>query len=133
MATASLTQWFSQASPATIVLLLIAAAVGVGMVLGILYAVVGYVASRGPTHEEEHLEDDYPGSEGQVVLPVGTSQQGKVRLQLRGREIELPAISADENLELGRGDDCVILEVDAGVAKVTRVQALAERIDELEN
>jgi membrane protein implicated in regulation of membrane protease activity len=71
--------------------------------------------------------DDCVGETARVILPVGNDQVGKVRLELKGRTIELLAETEDEGLELSPGQACVIYGLkEDGRAVVTRAAALTD-------
>lgn len=71
--------------------------------------------------------DDCVGETARVILPVGHEQIGKVRLELKGRTIELLAETEDEDLELDVGQVCVIYGLkEDGRAVVTKAAALTE-------
>ncbi len=72
-------------------------------------------------------ERDYVGVTGQVVLPVRAGKRGKVKMHLKGRTIEMFAESADDEVVLDFDEECFVLGVEDGVAKVVHPSALQSR------
>lgn len=106
--------------------------VGLGIAGG-----VGYICGTTMTRLIRNLRrervdsslaaDDCIGETARVILPVGPEQTGKVRLELKGRTIELIAETDDSELELGVGQACVIYGLkEDGRAVVTKAAALTD-------
>src|SRR5262249_37411889 len=76
-------------------LFIAAAAVGMGLLsgLGVSYA---FGRLRRETISSSLQEQDYIGATGRVLLPIARGQQGKVRLEIRGRTLDLIAETEDE-------------------------------------
>jgi membrane protein implicated in regulation of membrane protease activity len=60
------------------------------------------------------------GKEAEIVLSVGPSKRGKIRVSHNGHWIELPASTREDHL-LQRGERVLIVEIHAGEADVTPV------------
>ena len=70
---------------------------------------------------------DCVGETARVILPVSPERTGKIRLEIKGRTVELLAKTEDEGLELAPGQACVIYGLNEdGSAVVTRAAALTE-------
>ena len=71
-------------------------------------------------------ERDYRGVSATVVLPVSKGTAGKVKFRLKGRLVTMRAVPYDESQEfvLDLGQDCLVIEVEEGVAKVMQTSAL---------
>ncbi len=109
--------------------------VGKGTALGLSIG-VGYICGFGITTVLRKLmandvnsslsPKDLTGVVGEVVLPIRRGETGKIRLQLKGRVIELLA-ETDEETELSRGQRCMIYEMtDDGAAMVARTVETTE-------
>lgn len=95
------------ASPLSVALTAIPAA-GVGYLSGVV-AVRVLRALAGQQIGTTLAAGDLVGEVGQLLLPVGPGQPGKMRLQVAGRTVELVAESEDETLDIG--DSAVVLGV----------------------
>lgn len=70
---------------------------------------------------------DCVGETARVILPVAPGKTGKVRLEIKGRTVELMAETEDEDLELAPGQACVVYGLNEdGSAVVTRAAALTD-------
>ncbi len=109
--------------------------VGKGTALGLSIG-VGYMCGFGITTVLRKLTasdvssslspKDLVGVVGEVVLPIRRGETGKIRLQLKGRVVELLA-ETDEEIELSRGQHCMIYEMtDDGAAMVARTVETTE-------
>jgi membrane protein implicated in regulation of membrane protease activity len=67
--------------------------------------------------------DDCVGETARVVLPVSSGRAGKIRLEIKGRTIELVA-ETDEESELAVGQSCMVYEIKDGHAVVARAAEL---------
>jgi membrane protein implicated in regulation of membrane protease activity len=67
--------------------------------------------------------EDCVGETARVVLPVSSDRAGKIRLQIKGRTIELVA-ETDEETELAVGQSCMVYEIKDGHAVVARAAEL---------
>ncbi|MFW6054225.1 MAG: hypothetical protein ACOC9J_05375 [Persicimonas sp.] len=74
-------------------------------------------------------EHDFVAASGQIVLPVREGKRGKVRMHVRGRTIEMPAESADDEVVLDFNEECFVLGVEDGIAKVVHPSALQRSDD----
>lgn len=98
----------------------------IGLISGLGVAYVLHRVNTG-TGGEGVTERDYVGASGQVVLPVGSGKRGKVRMQIKGRTIEMLAESADDEVVLDFNEECFVLGVEDGVAKVVHPSTLQAR------
>ncbi len=105
--------------------------VGLGLAVG-----VGYVCGAAMTRVIKKLSTervdsslargDVVGSTAKVVLPVSPGDRGKIRIEIKGRVIELIA-ETEEDLELERGQTCIVYGIrDDGAAVVARAAELTE-------
>ncbi|MEM9072554.1 MAG: NfeD family protein [Myxococcota bacterium] len=97
------------------VTLVLALAMGGG--LGVLAAGVIRALSRDETSEAAG-EADYIGKSAQVVVPIRKGGVGKVRVEVKGQQVDLLA-EADE--EIGSADEVLVVEMDGTRARVARV------------
>jgi membrane protein implicated in regulation of membrane protease activity len=98
-----------------------------------LAAAVGYVCGASMTAivrriRRERVDsslsaEDCVGETARVVLPVTSGRAGKIRLQIKGRTIELVA-ETDEETELSVGQSCMVYEIKDGHAVVARAAEL---------
>lgn len=65
-------------------------------------------------------ERDYVGLNARVMLPVGGEKVGKVRLQIKGRTIEMPAKAADDDVVFDFNEECFVLGIEDGVVEVVQ-------------
>lgn len=102
--------WASQA-------LIVPAAVGMGLLsgYGVSYA---FGRLRNQVVDSSLQDRDYLGATGRVLLPIARGQTGKVRLELRGRTLDLLAETDDEQ-PLGLRQDVFVYGIERGVLKVT--------------
>lgn len=66
-------------------------------------------------------DSDFRHATAQVVLPFHAGRRGKVQVVSKGRLIELEAVSFDDDddeVVFDFDDECVIIEVEDGIAKV---------------
>lgn len=96
---------------------------GMGLFAGLGVTYVLHVAnqSRG---REGITEVDYKGSIARVILPISRDQRGKVRMQIKGRTVDVLAIGEDEEVVLDLGQECIVLGIEDGVARVVDSGAL---------
>jgi hypothetical protein len=69
-------------------------------------------------------ERDYVGIQAQVVLPVSGERYGKIKLRHKGRILELPARPDDDNVVFALNEECVVLDVEDGVARVAPASSI---------
>jgi membrane protein implicated in regulation of membrane protease activity len=101
---------------------------GLGLAVG-----VGYVCGASMTAIVRRLRrervdsslsaEDCVGETARVVLPVTSNRAGKIRLEIKGRTIELLA-KTDEGIELALGESCMVYEIKDGHAVVARAAEL---------
>lgn len=100
-------------------------------------AVVGYACGYTMTRlirslRRERVDSsvaasDCIGETARVILPVTPDRAGKIRLEIKGRTVELTAETEDQDLELDPGQTCVVYGLtEDGRAVVTRAAALTE-------
>lgn len=95
--------------------------------LGVAYALHLVNQSEG---SEGITDRDYVGASAEVVLPVRSGKRGKVKMHLKGRTIEMLAESPDDEVVLDLNEECFVLGVEDGVAKVVHPSALEKRSGE---
>lgn len=101
-------------------------AMGLGIGTAMAYAMYFVNRDSGGTGVTER---DYVGASGKVVLPVRGGKRGKVQMRIKGRTIEMLAESVDDEVVLDFDQECFVLGVEDGIAKVVHPAAL-ERSDD---
>jgi membrane protein implicated in regulation of membrane protease activity len=92
-----------------------ALAMGFGSGYGVSY-VLGRL--RRDTVSSSLQEQDYIGASGRVLLPISRQEQGKIRLEIQGRIVDLIAETEDEQPLVER-QEVLVYAVERGVLKVT--------------
>jgi len=103
------------------------------LAIGITAGVTGYVSGTVASRVIRHLRsqvvdssvgvDDYLGEVGVVELPIGPEQLGTLRVKMKGRNLELSAVT--ESATLRKGDAAVVYKMrDDGTALVEPAPAL---------
>jgi hypothetical protein len=90
--------------------------IGMGLAAG---TGVAYAMRRLSRQEVTSLVSrrDYSGMTARVLLPVSREQRGKIRLEVKGQLIDLPA-TTDEEAVFGRHDEVFVVEVEEHEAVV---------------
>lgn len=105
----------------------ISLAVGMGLVAGLGSSyLLHYVASNNEGSRALG-EQDFVGVTGRVLLPIQKGQKGKVRVQIGGRSMDLRAETEDEQVVLDLNQECFVLGIEDGIARVVDIKALEER------
>lgn len=106
-----------------------ATSIVMGLIAGVGTSYVLHVANQSEAAKglKEH---DYRGIEAKVVIPFGKQRQGKIRMQLGGKimEVEAEAFDRDEDVVFDFNQECFILEMQDGVAKVVPAAMVREHI-----
>ncbi|MBA2662397.1 MAG: hypothetical protein H0U74_08900, partial [Bradymonadaceae bacterium] len=110
------------ASP--VVTAVLAAIMGFAAGLGVSYVL--HVANRSEG-SAGITEGDYKGTMAKVMLPIKQGQRGKVRMQIKGRTVELLAVGEDDEVMLDLNEDCIVLGIEDGVARVVDSGVLERR------
>lgn len=92
-------------------------ALGVGFVSGLLASVAMRAIARSQTSSGGEV-DDAVGMIGRVLVAVERGKRGKVRIEVRGRHIDLIATTDDEKLE--GGESILVEEMRGTTAHVSR-------------
>lgn len=71
-------------------------------------------------------ERDYVGKTARVLVPVGPSGVGKVRVRVGGQDVDLLA-TTDDPAGFRRADEALVIEVDGTRARIARVDELSRR------
>lgn len=114
--TGSLLTWFGGAEPVTAILAsLTGATVGLGGNYVIKKFAYEHVSSNVTM---EHLR----GKTGQVLLPFGSEDRGKILVEAKGQRLHLTARSLDDdaNEVFEQGDEIVVVRIDGRVAEVIK-------------
>lgn len=69
---------------------------------------------------------DFLGAQAKVLLPIKKGERGRVRVNIDGRTVDMRAETEDEEVVLDMNDQCFVLDIDDGVAKVLDMKALQE-------
>lgn len=72
-------------------------------------------------------ERDMVGLQAQVVLPISGQQLGKVKLRYKGRLMELTARPDEDDVVFAFNEECVVLDVEDGVARVASASSVYDR------
>ncbi|HTE56941.1 MAG TPA: hypothetical protein VK698_39080 [Kofleriaceae bacterium] len=100
----------------------VASAVGYASGLMLTRAIRGLQRGSG---DSSVGEGDLVGATAQVLLPVGAGRTGKVRLQIKGRTLDLMA-ETEEEVEVAVGERVLVIAApSSGHVVVARVGALA--------
>jgi membrane protein implicated in regulation of membrane protease activity len=89
--------------------------------LGVAFALHRVNMSAGG---EGVTERDYVGASGKITLPLRSGRRGKVQMHIKGRTIEMLAESVDDEVVLDLNEECFVLGVEDGIAKVVHPSAL---------
>lgn len=106
-----------------------AAPVATGVVATLLGVGVGWSAAsifRRLQHDQVSGEIELGGlrgAEARVLLAISEEHDGKVRVQVGGQDVDLPARTLDRG-SLARGSTALVVEVRGGVAVVTPIRQL---------
>lgn len=90
-----------------------------GLMAGLAMAYTLFWLNR-PGDSGAITERDYVGLQARVMLPVGAEKVGKVRLQIKGRTIEMPARAADGEVAFDFNEECFVLGIEDGVVEVVQ-------------
>ncbi|MFK7991039.1 MAG: NfeD family protein [Sandaracinaceae bacterium] len=95
------------------------AAIGMGFVTG-FGAVSVFRKLSGTTAGAITESNDYIGKTARVMVPFGNEGVGKVRVDIRGNQVDLLATGLDEDAFEGR-EEVLIVEMDGPRARVARL------------
>lgn len=70
---------------------------------------------------------DYVGASAKVLMPIQGGHPGKVRVVVRGRKVDLLAVSDDAELVFDFDDEVFVLGVEDGVARVVHPGQIQRR------
>lgn len=94
----------------------LALAIGSGVLAGLVAGFTFRALRRTQATTSVSL-DEAIGQMGRVLLPCAKGRVGKVRLQLKGQDVDVLATTADEEIAIGKR--VVVEEVRGGIAHVT--------------
>jgi hypothetical protein len=98
--------------------------VGLGLFAGLFSSYLMHLVDRDDVSAGVTAHD-YVGSSAKVTLPLSGRERGKVRMMVKGKMIEMPAESADDDeVVFDLNEECFVLGVEDGVAKVVHPNAL---------
>lgn len=101
--------------------------VGMGLFAGLFSSYLMHIVNKSEGSEGVTARD-YVGSTAKVTLPLEGRTRGKVRMMIRGKLIEMPAESADDDeVVFDLNEECFVLGVEDGVAKVVHPSALEKK------
>ncbi|MGM0557893.1 MAG: hypothetical protein ACQEVA_16020 [Myxococcota bacterium] len=104
-----------------------ALSLGLGLFAGLFSSYLMYAVNKGGVSAGV-TERDYVGSSAKVTLPLSGQERGKVRMMVKGKMIEMPAESADDDeVVFDLNEECFVLGVEDGVAKVVHPNALQKK------
>lgn len=99
-------------------------AVGVGALTGLGAAATIRWLSKDESGSAAGA-NDYLGKNVRVMLPVEKGKTGRVRLQLKGSTVDVPAVT-DEEQPFDRREEAMIIEMEGHTARIARVDASAD-------
>jgi hypothetical protein len=103
--------------PSTLVVALLSSGVGAGTGWGVAAA---FRRLRSYSASSSVGLKDYVGASGRVLLPVGRASLGKVRLEIKDRTIDLPAVTEDgAEATFERGEEVMVTDFKDDHAVVT--------------
>lgn len=104
-----------------------ALSMGLGLFAGLFSSYLMYAVNKGSVSAGV-TDRDYIGSSAKVTLPLTKKERGKVRMRVKGKMIEMPAESADDDeVIFDLDEECFVLEVEDGVAQVVHASALQKK------
>ncbi len=106
------------------------ASVGVGLASGTGVSWL-YRALKRAQVDSSVLDEDLQGTTGRVLLPIEPGSEGLVRVASKGMVKDLRAVTDDPGA-IGRGEQALVVEVRAGVARVTALREPAGSADAAE-
>ncbi|MCC7538331.1 MAG: hypothetical protein IT379_19050 [Deltaproteobacteria bacterium] len=98
----------------------LAAAVGMGLVSGLAVQLVVRKIGRSSLNSAIGV-DDFVGQSAKVVLPVARGDVGKVRVTVKGQDIDVIA-TTDDDEKLEAQEEVLVVEMREGTARVARVK-----------
>lgn len=100
-----------------------------GMIAGVGTSYFLHIANKSEAAKGLN-ENDFRGVEAKVVIPFGKQRQGKIRMMVGGKtmEVEAEAFDRDEDVVFDFNQECFILEMEEGVAKVVPAELVREHI-----
>lgn len=108
----------------TVGVLVLSLGMGVGSGLAISYLL--HLADQGGG--DSIGERDYLGASGEVVVPIGDQRPGEVRMQIRGRTIEVLAEPWEEGRTFEKSETCFVLGVDEGTVQVVDAETVESEL-----
>ena len=99
-----------------------------GLVAGIGVSYLLHYADRDAASHRAVGERDFLGAPAEVLLPVKKGEVGRVRVRMGGRTVDMRAETEDEDVVLDMNDECFVLDIEDGVAKVLDARALQEEM-----
>jgi membrane protein implicated in regulation of membrane protease activity len=100
---------------------------GVSLALALVGGAIAGVAVGYAFHMAGHPEaagggrfDEAKGRTARVLLPCTPDRRGKIRVSLRGHQVDMMALS--ENGEIPEGREVLVVDVRDGVARVTEAK-----------
>ena len=102
--------------------------ISVGMgVLGATFHNTLFAWLRRTEASSEVTDQDLEGAKGLVVLGVSAERRGQIVVEAAGQRLRISALPAKREDRLAKGDTVRIVEVDGGVALITRQEEKERR------
>lgn len=95
----------------------------VGMLSGLGVSYILHIADKSESGRAVG-DDDFVGIQGRVILPLKEGQRGTIRVRHHGRTMDLLAEVDDDAVVLDLNDECYVMSVEKGVAKVVDAAAV---------
>lgn len=99
--------------------LIFAVSLMMGLIAGVGTSYTLHIANKSEG-SKGFQERDFRGVEARVVIPFGKGRMGKIRLHTRGQimEVEAQPFDMDEDVVFDFNEECFILELEDGIARV---------------
>lgn len=103
---------------------ILATSILIGIIAG---ATIVTMLNRLRAGEHEHVEgaEDYLGKSGRVLVTVRTNTPGKLRLKMRGRTVDVLAITESED-PIPTGEQALVIEMRGTTALATRLDSSSD-------
>ncbi len=98
-----------------------------GLIAGIGASYLMHYGDKDSAAARARGERDFLGAQAEVLLPIKAGSRGRVRVKIGGRTVDMRAEAEDENVTLDMRDQCYVLGIEDGVAKVLDAKSLQEK------
>ena len=95
-----------------------------GLIAGFGVSYLLHYADKDSASNRATTDRDFLGAQAEVLLPIKKGDRGRIRVQMGGRTVDMRAETEDEGVVLDMNDECFVLDIEDGVAKVLDARAL---------